>query len=99
MYISKITDGFKTITSAGQRETLVSVSTPAQYVYITGRSTNTGRIMIGGSTVVADIGSSARGVPVNPGKTIPFPVPGGDLLNIYLDTEFSGDGVLIMYLT
>jgi hypothetical protein len=55
--------------------------------------------MVGGSTVKAALlAADAQGAPVNPGKTLPLPVPGGDLTNIFIDAAENDDGVIYMAL-
>uniref|UniRef100_A0A6M3JXT0 Uncharacterized protein n=1 Tax=viral metagenome TaxID=1070528 RepID=A0A6M3JXT0_9ZZZZ len=92
--ITTVGDGRKTVTSAGTAEPLVAVVTPIQSVAITAETDNTGIIVVGGSTVVADL-ATRRGVPLNAGETFPLSV--NDLADIYIDATVSGDGVTFAY--
>jgi hypothetical protein len=85
-----ITDGRKVVSTAGAREALVAVATPAKGVYITALSTNTGVVVVGGVTVVATA-SIMQGTPLWGGDTIPVEID--DLMKIYLDVTVSGNGV------
>jgi hypothetical protein len=95
--ISTIADNRKTVTTAGTRERLVAASTTCKYVIITALSSNTGRVMIGGSTVVAAVGATSRGVPLNAGEK--FGLPADDLYDIYIDSTVNGEGVMFVYLS
>lgn len=97
-YASNIGDGTKTVTTAGTAVPLSSTSVPCKVVYITARSTNTGRIMVGGSTVVAAISTSSRGLPLSANDTTP-PIIVDDLNKVYIDSTVSGEGVMFMYLS
>lgn len=94
--VTTIKDGRKTVTTAATRETLVSSSTPAKLVIITAETDNTGVIAIGGSTVVATV-LTRRGTPLLAGDSMLLEVD--DLLDIYLNSTVSGDGVTYVYFT
>lgn len=94
--VTTIKDGRKYVTTAATRETLVSSSTPAKLAIITAETDNTGVIAIGGSTVVAAV-LTRRGTPLLAGDSMLLEVD--DLLDIYLDSTVSGDGVTYVYFT
>ena len=81
-----ITDGAKTVTTAGTAETLVAASTPAKIVILTALTGNAGIMWIGGSTV-----ADGRGVPLTPRQSVTLQID--DLQKVYLDTDNSTDGV------
>ena len=93
---SGIDDGRKTIDSAGTAETLTAASTPCTKVTITAEADNTGVIVVGGSSVVAALGTR-QGTPLNAGQS--YTVEIDDLVKIYLDSTVSGDGVTYSYMT
>ena len=68
-------------------------------VEITGLESNTDKILVGGSTVVAgttgDGAATRRGIPLDPGQTLTLYVQ--DLSTIYLDAVVSGEGVSYAY--
>ena len=82
--------------TAGTAVPLVASSTPCKYVWITGMSTNTGRVMIGGTTV-DETPALARGIPVSANQTIGFPID--DLIDVYIDPATGVEGVIFAYLT
>lgn len=94
---SAIEDGRKTVGTAGSAEALAG-STTAKEITITAETDNTGVIVVGGSSVVAAVGTR-RGVPLTSGDSFTMTVPGEDLANIYLDTTVNGDGVTYLYTT
>lgn len=89
-----IGDGRKVVTTAGTRVTLAS-STTAREVTITALSTNTGVIVVGGSTVIAAAGTR-RGVPLSAGASLTIRID--DLADIYIDSTVNGEGVSFLYL-
>lgn len=92
---STITDGTRSVPTAGTAVTLAASSTPVDEVTITARATNAGVIVVGGSTVVADP-TSRRGLPLGAGDSLTVRV--ADLQDLYLDATVSGDGVTWMAL-
>ncbi len=64
-----ISDGRKTITVAGTRETLVASPTPCKRVIIMAMLSNTGEIVVGGSTVVA-AEATRQGIPITAGQSM-----------------------------
>lgn len=93
--ITTIKDGRKIVTAAATRQTLVDSSTPAKLVIITAETDNTGVIAVGGSTVVALL-ATRTGTPLLAGDSLLLDVD--DLIDIYLDSTVSGDGVTYVYL-
>lgn len=89
-----IGDGLKLVTTAGTRETLAA-STAIHSVTITAKQTNTGTVVVGGSTVVAASGATRRGVPLNAGDSITIDID--NLSKIYLDVTVNGEGVTYTY--
>lgn len=89
-----ISDGTKTVTSAGTRVPLVSSATPCKRVDMTASYTNTDMVVVGASSVVA-AALTRRGVPLAPGQTYTF-YP-SDLADVYIDSVVSGEGVTFVY--
>lgn len=85
------TSGSKSVTTAGTRERLVSVSTPCKGVHVTALSTNTQVVVLGGSTVVAAAGTRV-GSPVLEAGDGAF-IPIDDAYKVYLDVTVNGEGV------
>ena len=90
-----INDGRKEVASAGTAVTLAA-STACTKVTITAEEDNTGVIVVGGSSVVAALGTR-QGTPLNAGQS--YTVEIDDLVKIYLDSTASGDGVTYSYMT
>lgn len=97
--LPNVRDGRKVVAAAGTRVQLVATDTPAKLVTVMAMPTNTDIVVLGGSTVVAgnstDSGAVRRGVPLNPGQSITLNVE--NLLEIYLDSVVSGEGVTYLY--
>jgi len=85
-----LTDGRKTVTAAGTAVPLTATSTPANEVAITALSTNTGVVVVGGSTVKAKA-EERRGQPLSAGQTVSLDIR--DLSSVYIDSTVSGEGV------
>ncbi len=94
--ITTITSGRKTVTTAGSRDTLVASTTPAKWVIITAETDNTGVIVVGAVTVVAAV-LTRVGIPLLAGDSLTLPVD--DLLDVYLDSTVSTDGVTYIALS
>lgn len=90
-----IGDGTKTVTTAGARVPLAT-STACKSVIITAWTTNTGVIVVGGTTVAAAVGTR-RGTPLSPGDSISFSID--DLNDVNLDSTVSAEGVWFTYFT
>lgn len=94
--VTGIGDGRQTVTTHGTAVALAA-STTCKYVIITALSSNTNRVMIGGSTVVAAVGATSRGTPLSANEKIAFPCD--NLADIYVDSITDGEGVQFTYLT
>lgn len=88
-----IGDGRKTVTNAGTREALAT-TTACKRVDVQALSTNTGTVVVGGSTVVAAAGTR-RGVALEAKQTYSFSID--DLAKVYVDTTVNGEGVNFTY--
>lgn len=88
-YYAVIGDGTKSVTSAGTAVALAATR-PISRVDVTAKINNTGFIVVGGSTVVANQ-ATRRGTPLAQGDTATLFV--NDLAKVYIDAENSGDGV------
>jgi len=103
--LSAYTGGNATVTTAGTPVQLSTSTTKATVLTITAKSTNTGTIWIGGSTVSA---ANKIGIPLGPppaagqpGGSITFNPAGNaafyTLSEFYLDATVSGEGVSYAY--
>lgn len=90
--ITTIGSNEKDVTAAGTAETIVASSTPAKIVDIQAKAGNTGNIAVGGSNVHA---TNEIGVQLTPLSSVR--VYCEDLVNIYIDAEVSGEGVMFTY--
>ena len=86
-------DGRKVVASAGTAEALAA-ATDCKRVDITAEFNNTGVIVVGGTTVVADL-ATRRGVPLYAGST--YTVLIEDLADVYIDATVSTDGCTYTY--
>lgn len=96
-----ITGISKNVTTAGTPVALTSTRTLARYVTIQAKSTNTGSICVGSSSVSC---SSLNGVVLNSGNSIayfaqgePKAVNSYDLSKIFINSTVNGEGVSIVY--
>jgi len=89
-----IGDGRKVVTTAGTSVALAT-STPCREVTITALGTNTGTLVVGGTTVVASAGTR-RGVALAAGASLTLQID--DLADIYIDSTVNGEGVSYLYL-
>lgn len=85
-----IADNRRSVTTAGTRVQLSTSSVPCKGVAITAEATNTGVIVVGGSTVVASP-STRRGTPLAAGDTCTLDID--NLNKVYLDATINGEGV------
>ncbi len=85
--------GAKTVTTAGT-DVALATTTPAKWVEIQARTTNTGWIALGAAGVDATIGSGS-GVLLGAGESRTFPCD--DLADIFVDATVSGEGVRYTY--
>jgi len=92
-----IVDGRKVVTAATTAEALSATSAQFKTLTVQAEESNTGDIMIGASTVVEAPGTD-RGLRLIPGGSYHIAVP-GDLADVYIDAEVSGDGVTFLYTT
>ena len=81
-----ITDGVKTVATAGTQETLVSGSTPCNEVIIQALATNASDVFIGGSTIAA-----GRGVALGAGEVLTLGLD--DAFKVWVDVTVNGQGV------
>lgn len=84
-----------TVTTATTKVRFSATSVPIKYILVTGFTTNTAPVTIGGSTVVGLAGTGKEGVAVYPGQTLRFDV--SDLNLLYADSEVNGEGVSYTY--
>ena len=87
---SIIGSGSKTVTTAGSRVQLSSISIPCKKLTIQGLSSNTGAIYIGDSTV-----ASSNGIFVY--ATQMYQLTPSNLNLVYLDSAVNGEGVIYLY--
>lgn len=94
-------DLVKNVATAGTRERVNASALKVRYAYVTAHKNNRDDVVVGGSTVVAALGSpgaaTRRGLPLAPGDSVS--VSYDDLTNIWVDAVTSGDGVSVWYLT
>jgi hypothetical protein len=83
---SAITSGNKNVTTAGTAVKLVAATTACKRIYITGKTTNTGIIYIGGSTV-----ASTDGTFIYTSQTIVLDID--DVFKVWIDSAVNGEGV------
>lgn len=91
---STIGDNRKVVASAGTAEALAA-STACKSVVITAETDNTGTISVGGSTVVAALGTR-RGTPLGAGESVAIDID--NLSKVFIDATVTGDGVTYTYL-
>lgn len=89
--ISSLTDGRAVVVTAGTAVKVSSSSLPFASCDVQAEENNTGDIVIGSSTVKADL-ANRQGILLTPATSFHF-ADGGDLENIYIDSEVNGDGV------
>lgn len=89
---SAVGDGTATVTTAGTRVQLATVS--VSKVIIQAHESNTGTIVIGGSTVVAAL-AGRRGTALFPTQSQAFSVTNLNLL--YIDSTANGDKINFYY--
>lgn len=86
-------DGRKTVTTAGTAVALAA-STACKWVCATALPSNTDKVAVGTSTVLAATGSS-RGFVLAPGQAASFEA--ANLANVYVDSRVNGEGVAFAY--
>ena len=82
-------DGSKDVTTAGTAEA-ISTTQRCKWVAIIAKSTNTGNVYVGGSTI-----DSTRGIPLAASESISLPA--SDLSLVYIDVDTNGEGVTFAY--
>ena len=88
-----IADGRKVVAEAGTAVALAS-TTACKRVDVTAEFNNTGVIVVGGSTVIADL-ATRRGTPLYAGSTYSLLIE--DLADVYIDATVNTDGVTFTY--
>lgn len=86
---SSISDGRAFVTTSGTRVQLTSTGLISE-VTIQAEEDNTGKVVVGGSTVVAAL-ATRRGITLAPGDTVTLQT--NNLSNIYIDAMVNTDGV------
>jgi hypothetical protein len=89
-----LTNGRKTVTSAGTAEALVGSATPCKWVSVSAFGGNTAQVQVGGSGVLASSGAST-GRPLFAGDSVTIPVD--DVHKVFVDARVSGEGVAFFY--
>lgn len=94
--MASVGDGRTVVTTAGTRVQLASQGGlgAIDAIAITALGTNTGTIVVGGSTVVAAAGTR-RGTPLAAGASMT--IQADDLSDVWLDATVSGEGVSYTY--
>ena len=89
--LSSIGSGQKDVTTAGTAEPLSSTSIPCRAIAIKAKSTNTGNIYVGDSSVSSSTGFILRG-----SESITLDID--DVSKVYIDADVDGEGVSFIYL-
>ena len=93
--ITGIASGRKVVSAAATAEA-ISGAQACKNVDITAETDNTGVIVVGGTTVVAAVGTR-QGTPLNAGDSYSIDID--DLSDIFIDATVSGEGVSFTYFT
>jgi proteasome assembly chaperone (PAC2) family protein len=93
---TSLTNGRKIVSSAGTPEALVASMTPCKEVIITAESDNTGVISVGGSGVIAALGTRT-GAYLEAGDPMTLNID--DAQKIFIDSTVSGDGVTFLIIS
>jgi hypothetical protein len=88
---TRVIDGRKVVATAGTREQLAPGGTQVESVCITALETNANKVVVGGSTVVAALGTR-RGTPLAASESVTFYV--NDLSAVWVDAMTNGEGVI-----
>lgn len=91
---SSIGDGLKVVTTSGTAVALAA-STACSRVWITANATNTGTILVGGTTVVAASGATRRGYALQSGDSVIIDID--NLSKVFIDSTVNGEGVHYTY--
>lgn len=97
-FTTSVVSSRKVVTTAGTAVAISATSLPVIGVDFVAETDNTGRISIGGSAVVAAVGTTCTGVVLNAGDSW-CPAGPVDLKDIYIDSSVNGDGVTFTYVT
>lgn len=89
---SIIGSGSKTVTTAGTRVQLSTISVPCKKVTVQSMYANTGNMYLGDSTV-----SSANGLVLYPGAATSFTPTPSNLNLLWIDAAVSGEGIIYLY--
>lgn len=87
----------KTVTTSGTAVPLVASTTPAKMLYVRAKTTNTGNIYFGDSTV--DV-STSKQIILAPMQSVTINAESGfkiDLVEQYIDADVNGEGVDFLY--
>ncbi len=88
--VTSLTDGIFTVTTAYVREQLSTVSVACEYIIISPLTTNTGVVVVGGTTVVATA-TQRQGIPLVSGDP-PLTLAINDLNKIWCDVTIAANG-------
>lgn len=86
-------DGRQTVSEGGKAVALAT-GTACSWVTIEAETDNTGEIVVGGSSVVAEL-AKRRGLSLAKGDSVTLPA--GNLTSVYIDATVNGDGVSFIY--
>lgn len=86
---SSIIEGRQTAT-AGTRVALAASATPARLIKIKAFADNTDKVVIGGSGVVAALGTR-KGIELAPSENVDIRID--DVSKLFLDTVVTGEGI------
>lgn len=90
---SQVGDGRKVVTTAGTAVRVTTQPVWGDSICITALSGNTGVIVVGGSTVVAALGTR-RGTPLAASESVTYTC---DASLLYIDATVNGEGVSFSY--
>ena len=93
---SSIVSGRKAVTTAGTEVALSTDKSRIVSVTIQAETDNTGRIVVGDSSIVATEGATAQGLVLTAGDSITLNI--SQLSGIYIDSTVNGDGVTFIAL-
>jgi hypothetical protein len=88
--VGTLAQGRKVVTSPGSPVALVGSSTPCKWVSVTALKSNSDRVHVGGSGVLAAEGTET-GEPLDAGEGVSFPVANAQL--VFVDSRAAGEGV------
>lgn len=91
-----IRDGRKVVAASGTAVPLSATTVPILEVTVTAEEDNENMIVVGHSTVVADL-ATRRGTPLMAGESYTIDIT--NLMAVYIDSVTSGEGVSYTYIT